>query len=90
MLVEPPPASSFVVIQSQLILELLEIPLDAPPDLRQRNEFFEFHVLGYVREPVLRRLFFLGRPFDQEPFERMDLASKLVPMGRVHPYGREA
>jgi hypothetical protein len=67
-MMKSPPASSFIVIEPEFILELLKIPLDSPADLGKRNEFAELDLFRHRREPVLRRFRFAGRPLDQQPF----------------------
>jgi hypothetical protein len=47
MMVESSPPSPFVVVQSQLILELLKVALDAPADLCQADQVLERNILGH-------------------------------------------
>ena len=54
-MVEAPPPAPFVVIQSQLVFQLLVVALDPPADPAPPHEIVERHMLGDVREPVLRR-----------------------------------
>jgi hypothetical protein len=58
-MVEPPPSSPFIVIESEPILELL---------VGKRDEFGEVDLLRYGGEPVLGGLRRFTRPLDDEPF----------------------
>ena len=45
-MVEAAPASPFVMVETQLILEFLEIALDAPANLGETYQVFKRNVLG--------------------------------------------
>jgi len=48
-MMKSPPASTFIVIEPEFVLEFLKIPLDSPADLRERNEFAELDLLRHCR-----------------------------------------
>src|SRR4051794_41288294 len=56
VVVEAAPAPALEVPQPDLLLQLLEVALDAPPQLGGRDQLLEGRRLGQGREPVLRRL----------------------------------
>ena len=64
VVVEAGVASAFVVVESELALELPVVELDRPAQPRESGEAFAAAVGGQVREPVIaRRLRGFG-PFD--------------------------
>src|SRR3954466_1222837 len=81
---EPAPAAPLIMPQSEFLLELLVVALDAPAQLGQRDEAVEGDVLGKGGEPVFRRPLLLRRPLDQQPFLRAGFAKMIVAM-RVLP-----
>src|SRR4051794_18655776 len=85
-MVEASPASSLVVAESDLLLEILVVAFDAPAQLGAIDQVGEGDVLGQSREPILGRLRFIVRPFDQQPLFRARLAEPLVTAGRAHAY----
>src|SRR5260370_15546619 len=67
MMVEATPPAPFVMAEPDLLLELLIIALDAPPQLGGVDQIAERDVTRQGREPVLgRRILALG-PLDQQP-----------------------
>lgn len=89
-MVKPDPPATLVMIESQLILHLLEISLDAPADLRQANQIIATGMFGKGGQPVFRRLGLGLRPFDQEPFGTSRFAPLVVTMRGPHPNSRES
>src|SRR6516164_11717879 len=79
-MMEAAPASAFEVIQAQLVLELLVVPLDPPAELSQPHELGEGRRRRQGREPVLRGLGFPARPLDQEILFRAGLGALLIAM----------
>ena len=67
-MVEPAPAPPLVVAQPHLLLELLEIPFEAPAQLGWLDQVSKRRVRRQGREPVFRRLLLPLRPLDQDPF----------------------
>ena len=70
MMMKASPTAPFVVAESDLLLQFLVIALDPPAQFGQIDQAFEGDLLGKVGEPVLCRLGFTFRPFDQQPFFR--------------------
>ena len=67
MVVPTRPASTFVMIQPELFLQLLVVLLHAPAQLRQTGQPLQRRLNGQVGKPVLGgRCFILG-PLDQNP-----------------------
>src|SRR3954452_4733928 len=87
---ETAPAAPLIVPQSEFLLELLVVALDAPPELGAFDEAHEADVLRQGREPVLGGLLLAFRPLDQEPFLRARFAQPVVAMSGSHPQPREA
>src|SRR3989304_879180 len=90
MMMESAPPAAFEVIQAELILEFLIIPLDSPAELGQADEGGDRHRLGQGRQPVLRGLGVPAGPLDQEPLLWARGRPLLIAMGGPHPEPREA
>ena len=78
---EASPTSSLKVPEPELLFEFLVVPLDAPAQLRERDEAVEGDVFRKGRKPELRGFLLLSWPFDQEPFLIPGNASIEVPVG---------
>src|SRR4051794_39502461 len=87
---ETAPAAPLIVPQSEFLLELLVVALDAPPELGEFDQAHEADVLRQGREPVLGGLLLAFRPLDQEPFLRARLIQPVIAMSASHPHPREA
>ena len=68
MVMEASPTSSLEVPEPELLFEFLVVALDAPAQLRERDEAVEGDVFRKGRKPELRGLLLLIWPFDQQPF----------------------
>src|SRR5215210_3625880 len=90
MVVEAAPAAALVVPKPQLLLELLVVALDAPPELGEFDHAREADLLRQRREPVLGGLLLALRPLDQEPFLRARLIQPVIAMSGSHPHPCEA
>src|ERR671913_685866 len=90
MMVEPAPAPPLVVAQPHLLLELLEIPFDAPAQLGLLDQVSKRGVRRQSRKPVFRRLLLRLRPFDQDPFLSSGLMPQVIAVGRPDPRGGKA
>jgi len=80
MVMEASPTSSLKVPEPELLFEFLVVPLDAPAQLRERDEAVEGDVFRNGRKPELRGLLLLSWPFDEEPFLVTGNASIEVPV----------
>src|SRR5215218_9338424 len=80
MVMEASPTSSLKVPEPELLFEFLVVPLDAPAQLRERDEAVEGDVFRKGRKPELRGLLLLSWPFDEEPFLVTGNASIEVPV----------
>ena len=89
MVVEAPPASPFIPTEADLLLQVLIVSLDAPPEFCGVDQVCEADFVGQRAEPVLRRLLLVPGPFDEEPFFRPTLPQLLVAMGGSDPGPRE-
>ena len=67
MVVPTRPASTFVMIQPELFLQLLVVLLYAPAQLRQTGQPLQRRLNGQVGKPVLGRCCFILGPLDQDP-----------------------
>src|SRR4051794_8494152 len=90
MVMKASPTSSLEVPEPELLLEFLVIPLDAPAQLRERDEAVEGDVFRKGRKPELRGLLLLSWPFDEEPFLVTGNASIEVPVRGANTDTREA
>ena len=90
MVMEASPTSSLKVPEPELLFEFLVVPLDAPAQLRERDEAVEGDVFRKGRKPELRGLLLLSWPFDEEPFLVTGNASIEVPVGGANTDAREA
>src|SRR3989442_9684280 len=89
MMMNPPPAAPFEMIEAEFVLELLVIPLDPPAQVRQPNEGGQRGRLGQGREVVLRRRRLAQRPLTKDPFDGAGLGAALV-MRRPDAEGDES
>lgn len=87
---EASPTSSLKVPEPELLFEFLVVPLDAPAQLRERDEAVEGDVFRKGRKPELRGLLLLSWPFDEEPFLVTGNASIEVPVRGANTDAREA
>src|SRR4051812_7477649 len=87
---ETAPAVPLIVPQSEFLLKLLVVALDAPPELGEFDQALEADVLRQRREPVLGGLLLSFRPLDQEPFLRARFAQPVVAMSGAHPHACKA
>src|ERR1700749_5021205 len=90
MMVETAPVAALAEAKTELLLELLVVPLDPPARLGDLDQAPERGALGQVGEPVFRRLRLPRRPLDQQPLFGPGFAALGVAMGGAHPHGREA
>ena len=88
MMMEPFPAANIVVIENGFLRELLEVAFDPPLGLDQTHRVFPCSILRNRRNPVVRRLGFSFRPFDQQPLLRSRRPSPIIPMGQSDPHRR--
>src|SRR5215212_5454729 len=87
---ETAPAPSLKVSQTDLLLELLIIPLNAPAQFRQIDELCHGGVGRQGRKPVLGRLLLALGPLDQAPLLRSHSRTPVVAVRRPNPDGRKA
>src|SRR3954467_3554312 len=90
MVMEASPTSSLKVPEPELLFEFLVVPLDAPAQLRERDEAVEDDVFRNGCKPELRGFLLLSWPFDQEPFLIPGNASIEVPVRGANTDTREA
>src|SRR4051812_15820718 len=70
VMVEAAPAAALEVPEPKVLLELLVVAFDAPPELGKFDQALEADLLRQRREPVFGGLLLSFRPLDQEPFLR--------------------
>src|SRR5437879_4999816 len=90
VMVEAPPAPPFEVIQPQLVLQLLVVPLDPPA---QHGEPDQIGARGHRRQrgqPILDRGGFGARPLDEQPLFGARRRTPVVAMRGPHADRREA
>src|SRR5258707_3467295 len=85
-MMEATPSAPLIVAKTDLLLELLIVPLDAPAHLRKIDEPTEADVRRQCREPIFGRLGLTLRPFDQQPLLQQLLWNQLVmTYANAHP-----
>jgi hypothetical protein len=84
VMVKTAPASSFIMSQSEFLLQFLVVALDDPTVFGQSHQISKLHVFRQSGEPVLGRFGFFAGPLDEEPFFRTELASLIIAMGRTY------
>ena len=84
MVVKASPASSFIVIEAEFLLEFLIVALDPPAHFGGCDELLEVGVGRQGRKPVFGRCAFALRPFDEQPFFGIGLRAPIVPMRGPH------
>jgi hypothetical protein len=67
VVMEPASATPFELIETELLLEFLVVPLDPPPDFGPPDQHLHRGIRWQGREPALRRSRFSLGPLDQEP-----------------------
>src|SRR2546422_1061724 len=80
VMMEAAPAPAFEVIQPQLVLELLVVPLDAPAQHRQADQVDRGRRRWQRGEPILDRRSFPPRPFDEQPLFEPGCRAPVVAM----------
>src|SRR5262245_41407119 len=89
MMVESAPSSAFVVIETDLLLQVLEVALDAPAQLGRVDEGCDRRRARQRREPVLGGRRLALRPLDQQPLLGPRLGTPVIPMRWSHPHSRK-
>jgi len=89
MVVPPDPRAALEVVQSDLLLELLVVLLDPPPDLRPVHQVTEGRVLRQVGQPELGGPRRLLRPLDEQPLDRLGHPAVDMAVRRLHAKGGE-
>ena len=82
---EPPPAAPFEMIEAELVLELLVVPLDPPAQMRQTDERGQRRRPGQGREVVLRRRRLAQGPLAQDPLDLPGLSAMSIMRGPNAP-----
>src|SRR5689334_8536163 len=90
MMMKAAPVAALVVAKTELLLEVLIVPLDPPARLGELDQALARGALGQVGEPVFRRLRVPRRPLDQQPLFGPGFAALGVAMSGAHPHGRKA
>src|SRR6478672_11467238 len=84
------PATSFIMVEPEFLLEILVIPFNPPAQFGHVNQIDQGDRRRQGREPVLGRLRVALWPLDQQPLLRMRLGPPIIAMGRTHPHRGEA
>ena len=91
MVVKASPASTFIVIEAQFLLEFLIVALDPPAQFGSFDKGREGCIRRQGREPVFGRRAFVLRPFDEQPlFGIVSLCHKLALWQQGHRGSRRA
>ena len=80
VMVEPTPVAAFKVSEPEFLFQLLIIAFDNPPVFGHLDQSFNWSIQGQRGYPVLSRLRFIPRPFDQEPFLPVRLGFLVIAM----------
>ena len=84
-MVEAAPPAPFVITKAKLLLELLIIALDPPPQFCDVDQLIKGDILGHGGKPIFGRLGFVLRPLDQQPLFRARLTQLGIAMRRSYP-----
>src|SRR5208282_88165 len=84
MVMKAAPSSAFIMTETELLLELLIIALDAPAQLGKIDHLVEGHVVRNGGEPVLGRSALARGPFDEKPLFRPAFGELGITMRRPH------
>ena len=84
VVVKASPASPFIVIEAEFLLEFLIVAFDPPAHFGGCNERGEVGIGRQGREPIFGRRAFVLRPFDEQPFFGIGLRAPVVPMRGPH------
>jgi len=79
-MVKTAPASSFIMSQSEFLLQFLVVALDDPTMFGQSHQISKLHVFGQSGEPVLGRFGFRARPLDEESFLSARFTTPVIAM----------
>src|ERR1043166_7177154 len=90
VMMEASPAPALEVIEPQLVLQLLIVAFDPPPQHGELDELSACRRRWQRREPVFDRRGFGPRPFDEQPLFGPWCRSPVVTMRGPHPDRREA
>src|SRR6266498_1353985 len=90
MMMEPPPAATFEMIETEFVLELLVVPLDSPAQMSQTDEGGQRWPLGQdpLDGPRFGAVSIMGRPNAQGDESRAHAAPCTFTPGHRGP-GRE-
>lgn len=67
MVMEPPPTSSLIVSQAEVLLQILVVAFDAPALMGYADQLVDRRFLGQRGQDVLARLGVVCRPLDEQP-----------------------
>ena len=90
VMVKTAPASSFIMTQSEFLLQLFVIAFDDPAMLGQSHQVPQRRVCRESGEPVLGRFRFLAGPLDQQPFLGVRFTALEIAVSRTNAQRREA
>src|SRR5215472_18920156 len=90
MMMEAAPGTALEVVESQLLLEFLEVALDAPAQLGQPDQLLKRRGGCEVGQPILGRFGAAFGPLDEQPLLAMREGAPVVAVGGTHPDGGSA
>jgi len=86
VMMETAPVAPLVMTETEFLLQFLIVPLEAPAQLDQQDQFLERDALWQRREPVFGGFGFREWPLDHQPL----LGMHLVTMGGPDTHADEA
>src|SRR4051812_47084603 len=90
MVVEAAPSAPLEVAETDLLLELLIIALDAPAQLGEIDQFAAVMFFRKGGEPVFGRLLLAFGPLDQQPLLQPAFGAGVIKMRGTNPHTRKA
>jgi hypothetical protein len=90
MMMKAGPATALIVTESDFLLQLSVIALDAPSAFGGGHKIRERGVGRQGGQPVFGRFGFAVGPLDQEPLVRTQLGALVIAVGRSHPHAGKA
>src|SRR6516165_3326510 len=83
------PASTFIVIEAEFLLELLIVALDPPAQFGRLHKARERRIGWQSGKPIFDRCAFALRPFDEQPFSGVGLRAPVISMRRMNAQAGE-
>src|SRR5690349_437445 len=85
MMMKATPGTALEMVESQFLLEFLEVALDSPAQLGQPDQLLERRGGGEVGQPVLGGFGGALRPLDEQPLLVIGMGTPVAAMSGTYP-----